>query len=213
MSQVQLLIEGPIARMILDQPGKKNAINRAMWEPLANHCDDIEADPKIKLVVLEGAGDCFSGGADLAEMQAMLAAGESLAPNYSAVDKSLTRLRSLALPSIAAIRGVCMGGGCMVALTADFRVANEDSVFAITPAKQGLTITPEQINDLLALVGVSRAKEMLYTGRRVAAPEALALGPHQRNRQGGKPGRPRCWLGRSADCRLPAFGPNLQTGD
>ncbi len=176
MSQVQLITDGPVARMVLDQPGKKNAINRGMWESLASHCDCIEANPAIKLLVLKGAGDCFSGGADLNEMQAMLTAGESLAPNYSAVDKSLTRLRNLAIPSVAAIRGACMGGGCMIALTADFRIASDDSLFAITPAKLGLTITPEQINDLLALVGVSRAKELLYTGRKASAADALGWG-------------------------------------
>jgi enoyl-CoA hydratase/carnithine racemase len=176
MSEVHLTIDGPIARMILDQPGKKNAIDRSMWQALASHCDHIEADRAVKLLVLQGAGDCFSSGADLSEMQAMLTAGESLEPNYSAVDKSLTRLRSLAIPSIAAIRGACMGGGCMIALTADFRIATDDSLFAITPAKLGLTITPEQINDLLGLVGVSRAKEMLYTGRRVNAADALGWG-------------------------------------
>ena len=176
MSEVHLSIDGPIARMVLDQPGKKNAIDRSMWQALASHCDHIDADSAVKLLVLQGAGDCFSGGADLKEMQAMLSAGESLQPNYSAVDKSLTRLRGLSIPSIAAIRGACMGGGCMIALTADFRIASDDSLFAITPAKLGLTITPEQINDLLALVGLSRAKEMLYTGRRVEAVDALAWG-------------------------------------
>lgn len=176
MAQVQLSVDGPIARLILDQPRKKNAINRAMWQSMATYCDRLEADGSVKLLILEGAGDCFSGGADLAEMQAMLSAGESLAPNYQAVDQSLTRLRNVAIPSIAVIRGACMGGGCMVALTADFRLAAHDSLFAITPARLGLTITPEQINDLMTLVGVSRTKEMLYTGRRVTAKTALAWG-------------------------------------
>jgi enoyl-CoA hydratase/carnithine racemase len=176
MAQVQLSIEGPVAHLILDQPGKKNAINRTMWQAMAMHCGRLEADPSVKLLILQGAGDCFSGGADLAEMQTMLTAGESLAPNYEAVDAALTSLRNLSIPSIAMIRGACMGGGCMVALTADFRLATHDSVFAITPARLGLTITPEQINDLIVLVGVSRAKEMLYTGRRVTAEDALTWG-------------------------------------
>lgn len=176
MAQVQLSIEGPVARLTLDQPGKKNAINRTMWQAMATHCDQLEADRSVRLLILQGAGDCFSGGADLAEMQTMLSAGESLAPNYEAVDAALTSLRNVSIPSIAVIRGACMGGGCMVALTADFRLAADDSVFAITPARLGLTITPEQINDLITLVGVSRAKEMLYTGRRVTADEALVWG-------------------------------------
>jgi len=176
MAQVQLSIDGPVARLTLDQPGKKNAINRAMWQAMTTHCAQLEADSSVKLLILEGAGDCFSGGADLAEMQAMLSAGESLAPNYEAVDEGLTSLRNLSIPSIAVIRGACMGGGCMVVLTADFRLATQDSVFAITPARLGLTITPDQINDLITLVGVSRAKEMLYTGRRVTAEDALSWG-------------------------------------
>ena len=176
MAQVQLTTEGPVARLTLKAPDKKNAINRAMWQALADYCERLETDDAVRLVILQGHGDCFSGGADLAEMQAMLEAGESLAPNYAAVDKALTQLRNLTKPSIAVIRGACMGGGCMVTLTADFRLAARDSVFAITPARLGLTITPEQINDLISLVGVSRAKEMLYTGRRVAAADALAWG-------------------------------------
>ena len=161
---------------MLNRPDVKNAIDRGMWLELAEHCDRIEEDATIKVVVLEGAGATFSGGADLKEMHAMLLAGESLAPNYRAVDKSLTRLRELGRPSIAVIRGACMGGGCMIALTADFRIAAQQSVFAITPARLGLTITPEQIQDLIQLVGVSRAKDMLYTGRQVSDQEALQWG-------------------------------------
>ena len=174
--KVLLRREGAIARLMLNSAGNKNAIDRSMWLSIVEHCNCIETDNGIKVVVLEGAGDCFSGGADLKEMHQMLSRGDSLAPNYQAVDQSLTRLRQLSCPSIALIRGVCMGGGCMIALTADFRLAAQGSVFAITPARLGLTITPEQIQDLIQLVGVSRAKEMLYTGRRVDDQEALQWG-------------------------------------
>jgi enoyl-CoA hydratase/carnithine racemase len=127
-------------------------------------------------VVIRGAGDGFSGGADLGEMHALLAANQSLQGHYVAVDQALTRLRTLNRPTIARIHGACMGGGCMICMTADFRIASNDASFGITPAKLGLTITTEQIADLIRIVGEARAKQLLYTGQRIDSATALAWG-------------------------------------
>ena len=168
--------DGPVRTLVLNRPKKKNAINKGMWQALVAQCDEIEADPAVKVVVIRGAGDGFSGGADLGEMHALLAADESLQGHYVAVDQALTRLRTLNRPVIAMIHGACMGGGCMICLTADFRLASNDASFAITPARLGLTITTEQIADLMRIVGEARAKQMLYTGQRIDSDTALAWG-------------------------------------
>lgn len=175
-NQLRVVDDGPIRTLILNRPDKKNAINKAMWQALAEQCDAIESDAGVKIVVVRGAGDCFSGGADLEEMHALLEADVSLEGHYRAVDQALTRLRTLQRPMIAMIHGACMGGGCMICLTADFRIASDQATFAITPSKLGLTITTEQIADLIRIVGEARAKEMLYTGQRLQASRATQWG-------------------------------------
>lgn len=167
---------GPVRTLVLNRPKKKNAINKAMWQGFVDQCTAIQSDPSVKVVVVRGAGDCFSGGADLGEMHALLAANQSLEGHYLAVDQALTRLRTLNRPVIAMIHGACMGGGSMICMTADFRIAATNSSFAITPAKLGLTITTEQIADLIRIVGEARAKQMLYTGQRLDAETALDWG-------------------------------------
>ncbi len=168
--------DGPVRTLILNRPDKKNAINKGMWQGLVEQCDAIASDPHVKVVVVRGAGDCFSGGADLSEMHALLQTKQSLRGHYLAVDEALTRLRTLQRPVIAMIRGACMGGGCMISLTADLRIATSEATFAITPAKLGLTITTEQIADLIRSVGEARAKQMLYTGQRLTARQASDWG-------------------------------------
>lgn len=178
MAESDLLVrrDGPAVHIVLNRPTKKNAIRRGMWQALAGLATELAADESTKVVILSGSGGCFSAGADIEEMNTMLAEGQSLEPNYEAVDDALTLFRGLPRPVVAATSGFCMGGGCMLALTADFRIADSSSEFAITPAKLGLTITSEQINDLVTQVGYGRAKEMLYTGRRVGAAEAAQWG-------------------------------------
>ena len=171
-NHVRIEDDGPIRTLILNRPTKKNAINKGMWEQLIDQCDAIESDPAVKVVVVRGAGDCFSGGADLEEMHQLLQANLSLEDHYIAVDQALTRLRTLDRPMIAMIHGACMGGGCMICLTADFRIATREATFAITPARLGLTITVEQIADLIKIIGEARAKQMLYTGQRLSADQA-----------------------------------------
>ena len=173
---IQVVDEGPVRTLILNRPNKKNAINKGMWQGLVAQCDAIEASDAVKVVVVRGAGDGFSGGADLSEMHELLAADQSLEGHYLAVDAALTRLRRLDRPMIAMIHGACMGGGCMICLTADFRIAADNASFAITPAKLGLTITTEQIADLIRIVGEARAKQMLYTGQRLSAEQAADWG-------------------------------------
>jgi len=173
---IKVETDGPVRTLVLNRPGKKNAINKGMWQALVNQCDAIEADSAVKVVVIRGAGDGFSGGADLGEMHALLSANQSLQGHYVAVDQALTRLRTLNRPTIAMIHGACMGGGCMICMTADFRIASNDASFAITPARLGLTITTEQIADLMRVVGEARAKQMLYTGQRIDSQMALAWG-------------------------------------
>ncbi len=173
---IQVVDNGPVRTLVLNRPHKKNAINKGMWQGLVAQCDAIEASDVVKVVVIRGAGDGFSGGADLSEMHQLLEANKSLAGHYLAVDAALTRLRMLNRPMIAMIHGACMGGGCMICLTADFRIAAEDASFAITPAKLGLTITSEQIADLMRIIGEARAKEMLYTGQRLTAAQAAQWG-------------------------------------
>lgn len=177
MSELLTDIHPPIARVTLNRPEKRNAITGAMWQDLHTLAGTLGADASIKVVLLTGAGsEAFSAGADIAEMRAQLAEPARLRAVQQAVLDAQASWEALPVPTIAVIRGACTGGGCGLALSCDLRLASPDAFFAIPPAKLGLAYSLADTKRLYDLVGPSRAKEILFTGRRIGAEEALALG-------------------------------------
>lgn len=177
MSELLTDIHPPIARVTLNRPEKRNAITGAMWQGLHALAGQIGADASIKVVLLSGAGsEAFSAGADIAEMRTQLADPAGLRTVQQAVLDAQAAWEALPIPTIAMIRGACTGGGCGLALSCDLRLASPDAFFAIPPAKLGLAYSLADTKRLYDLVGPSRAKEILFTGRRIGADEALGLG-------------------------------------
>jgi enoyl-CoA hydratase/carnithine racemase len=126
---------------------------------------------------VRGSGhEAFSAGADIAEMEQQLRDPPALEVTQQAVQVAQDAWARLPKPTIAVIEGACTGGGCGLALTCDLRLATPDSFFAIPPAKLGLVYSLVDTRRLVDVVGPARAKEMLFTGRRVAADEALQFG-------------------------------------
>ena len=177
MSDLVTDIHPPIARVTINRPDRRNAVSSAMWQELEAIAARLNDDPTIKIAVIAGAGTAaFSAGADIVEMQQGLADPTRMKVMQQAVLDAQAAWERLPMPTLAVIRGACTGGGCGLALACDLRLATPDAFFAIPPAKLGLAYSLADTKRLYDLVGPSRAKEILFTGRRVNAEEALALG-------------------------------------
>lgn len=170
-------IHPPIARVTLNRPDKRNAINAAMWRGLLELATRLEQDPTLRVVLLRGAGElAFSAGADILEMQQTVSDPARMKAMQDVVLEAQLAWERLPIPTVAVIRGACTGGGCGLALSCDLRLASPDAFFAIPPAKLGLAYSLADTKRLHDLVGPSRTKEILFTGRRINAEEALQLG-------------------------------------
>ncbi len=162
--------------IIADNQPRLNAYTKSMWAALPVLVADAEADPDVRVIVLAGAGDkAFSAGADISEFETGRTAAQ--AAEYDALNHTaFEAVAHAAKPTIAAIRGFCMGGGLELAICCDLRLAADNARLAIPAAKLGIGYNPRWIRPLLAVVSPARAKELLYTGRRYDAGEALAIG-------------------------------------
>jgi enoyl-CoA hydratase len=169
--------DGAIGWMTFNNPLRRNAVSVDMWQAIPEVLADFEADPDIRVIVFTGAGDkAFVSGADIsqfAEQRADRDANEVYSAQSAAANRAMVRLTK---PSIAMIRGYCIGGGMAVALTCDMRICSEDSRFAIPAARLGLGYGFDGVKALSDVVGPSFAKEILFTARQFDADEALRIG-------------------------------------
>ena len=165
-----------VATVTLDRPARRNAVSLAMWRALDRSFTAFADDPRIRVVVLTGAGGHFCAGADITEFAEVRTGVEDGTAYEHAVDRCTEAIMALPKPTIAAISGFCVGGGCGLAMACDFRVADPTARFAIPAARLGIVYGPIDCRNLISLVGLARAKEILFTGRRIEAAEALAIG-------------------------------------
>jgi enoyl-CoA hydratase/carnithine racemase len=170
------LATGRISHLVLASPSTRNAMTRAMWSALPLICDRVAADASIRVLVVSGEGGTFCAGADISEFEETYRTPMSAQAVNTAVREAQARLRTLPKPTIAAIEGSCMGGGCGIALACDLRIAAEGARFAITPAKLGIAYSPADTRQLISAVGEAVAREMLLTARVLEAREALRVG-------------------------------------
>ena len=176
MSDIDVIFSGALARIRLNSPARRNAISRAMWLALPEICAAIEARADALVVVVEGAGGHFSAGADIQEFAEVYRDAATTHDYVNAIQAGLAALAALDRPTIAALAGVAVGGGLGLALCCDLRFCAEDATLAITPAKLGLLYGHVETRRLVELVGPARAKDLLFSGRRIAPAEALAFG-------------------------------------
>jgi enoyl-CoA hydratase/carnithine racemase len=176
-SAVRLLRDGVRATIVIDRAAKKNAIDEAAWRAFGDVAAQIAADPEIAVVVVRGASGIFSAGADIAEFVALTTADAARRDAFAdAVRGGEEAVATVDRPTIAAIEGVCVGGGCQIALACDIRIAAEGTRFGITPAKLGIVYPVASTRRLVAAVGRAAAKDLLFTGRLILAEEALRIG-------------------------------------
>ncbi len=179
---VLLETEGKIAVVTLNRPKARNAFNRGILEGLYEAAGHIRAEPSVSVVIITGAGDqSFCAGIDLK----MVAAGEDLTTAVKRHDRfeqiqiyrdCFTAFEKLPVPVIAAVNGFCLGAGLELALACDIRLADETAVFSIPEVQLGIIPDGGGTQRLPRIVGVGKAKELIYSGRRIDAREALRIG-------------------------------------
>ncbi len=164
-----------LAHLILNRPESLNAINNALAEELGAACERLGADADVWAIVFRGAGErAFSAGADLK-------ARRDFTPEQWQAQRDLFRrmfkqLRDVPQPMIAAVHGYALGGGTELAMLADFVVASDDAVFGLTEVSLGIIPGGGGTQSLPRLIGRNRAKELIFSARRIPAAEALELG-------------------------------------
>ncbi len=172
VADAELVVEvtGPVATVVIRNPDRRNAMTPAMWRQLPVLLDGLEADPTVRALVLTGADGTFCAGADLGGLDELLTGDLAIAVAAE------ERLAAFAKPTVAAIRGACVGGGCQLAVACDLRIAAEDARFGVPPARLGLVYPPPTTRRLARLIGPAAAKHLLFTGDLVDAGRALRVG-------------------------------------
>jgi enoyl-CoA hydratase/carnithine racemase len=176
MSDLRLVLEPPLARIVLDRPERRNAMSASMWRDLVQICSQIEARDDVEAVIVEGAGGHFCSGADIAEFDEVFAEAGSARAYLGAIERGLEALNRLDRPTLASIEGSAVGGGLAIALACDLRFAATDAHLAIPPAKLGLLYGPVETRLLVEAIGPAAAKDLLFSARAIEAQEALQLG-------------------------------------
>jgi enoyl-CoA hydratase len=175
--RVQAWTEGSTLHIRFNNPARHNALSVDMWQAVPPLLRQAEQDAAIRLVVFSGAGDkAFVSGADISQFEDMRAAREAVKQYEAMAEEALMAIYHCARPTLACIRGWCIGGGVNVAISCDLRIASDDSTFAIPAARLGLGYRLSALKNLVDLVGVGTAKDLFFTARRIDAAEAKAIG-------------------------------------
>jgi enoyl-CoA hydratase len=164
-----------VGTVILNRPDKLNALNSTVYNELYDVFESIENDPEVRAVVLTGSGDrAFAAGSDVAEMQNM---GPIEAQKFMAtIRKASDRIYSLTKPTIAAIHGYALGGGNELAMCCDLRICSDKARFGQPEINLGLIPGASGTQRLPRLIGVAKAKEMIFLGDNIDAAAALSVG-------------------------------------
>jgi len=169
--------DGSIGYVIFNNPERHNAVSLDMWAAAGKMLDDFRDDNDIRVVVVTGAGDkAFVSGADISRFEKERSNEEAVARYNATVAKSCDAFQDFPKPTIAMIRGYCLGGGVGLAICCDIRICTEGSKFAVPAAKLGLGYGYSGLKRLVDVVGPSFAMEIFYTARQFSAAEALAMG-------------------------------------
>lgn len=169
--------DGAIGWLVFDNPARRNAVSIGMWEAIPGVLDDFAADPAIRVVVLAGAGDrAFVSGADISQFESQRSAPEAVRRYEEIGEAAQSKLQDFDKPTIAMIRGYCIGGGVNIAAACDLRLAADDARFSIPAAKMGLGYRASSMKKLVDIVGAAYAKEIMITARQFSAVEAREMG-------------------------------------
>ena len=176
-AHIDLARDGAIATVIVANDGKLNAVTAQMWRDLKAGFDALSDDDGLRCVIVRGAGEAFAAGGDIgefAELRDTLARARQLHEQW--VAPALAAVRDCPHPTIAAIRGPCIGGGLEIACACDIRIAAADARFGAPINRLGFSMAPAELAIVLAVTGPAAALELLLEGRIIEAAEALRRG-------------------------------------
>jgi enoyl-CoA hydratase/carnithine racemase len=169
--------EGSIGWITFNNPERHNATSYEMWQALSVVLEAYAKDPAVRVIVLRGAGDkAFSAGADISQFKEKRSGAEAVKQYNAVADAANQALRDCSKPTIAMIRGYCMGGGTAIAVGCDIRIAADDARFGVPAARLGLGYRFEGIKRLASIVGPSFTAEIFFSARQFTAQEALHMG-------------------------------------
>jgi len=170
-------VRDKVGYVVFNRPQARNALTFAMYERLAEICEQADRDGSIKVLVLSGAGDkAFASGTDISQFRAFRTAQDAL--DYEArIDRVLGTLERTRVPTIAAIAGACTGGGAGIAACCDIRIGASTARFGFPIARTlGNCLAMSNLSRLAALIGPARVKDIIFTARLVEAEEARQIG-------------------------------------
>lgn len=175
--QVHLTIEDGIARILIDRPEARNAMTWAMYDRLAQICEQIANDPAVRVATLRGAGgEAFVAGTDI-EQFASFSSGEDGIEYEKVIDARIGQIERLPMPTIAIVDGWAIGGGLAISAACDFRIATPKSSFGVPIARTlGNCLSMSNLARVVAGFGAARAKRMLLLADSISAQEALDCG-------------------------------------
>lgn len=175
--RVQTWLDQRTLHIRFNNPARHNALSVDMWEAVPPLLEQACHDDQVRLVVFSGAGEkAFVSGADISQFEDMRAAREAVAHYEKMAEATLMGIHDFPKPTLACIRGWCIGGGVNVAISCDIRIAASDAVFSIPAARLGLGYRYSAMKNLVDLIGPGAAKDLFFTARRIDAAEAKSLG-------------------------------------
>lgn len=176
MSDILCDIDEGVAVVKINRPTLRNSVTFAMWQELGDIFARLSVDSTVRSIILAGTGDDFSTGADIAEFATVREDLEKAKAYEVAVDYGCAGIAHAAKPVIAVTLGYTLGGGAHLAMSTDFRFAHPDAKFGIPAARLSIVYGVTATRKLLALVGLTEAKRILYTAERFDADHALRVG-------------------------------------
>jgi enoyl-CoA hydratase len=169
--------DGGVGYVIFNNPERHNAVSLDMWDATSRILEGFANDEEVRVVVLTGAGGkAFVSGADISKFESERATLEATRRYNASVEKAYTGIQQFAKPTIAMIRGYCIGGGVGLAVCCDLRICSDNSRFAVPAAKLGLGYSYAGLRRLVDVVGPAFAREIFFTARQFDAEEASRMG-------------------------------------
>jgi len=169
--------DGSVGTVTFNNPERHNAMSLEMWEALVRHLEDFAKDKDVRVLVLTGAGGkAFVSGADISKFEDERSSKEGIARYNAAVERGYSAVHAFPKPTIAMVRGYCIGGGMGIASCCDIRICSPGARFAVPAAKLGLGYDFPGLKRLVDVVGPSFTKEIFFTARQFDATEAKDMG-------------------------------------
>jgi enoyl-CoA hydratase/carnithine racemase len=177
IGRLRIEVHGAVGSIVFDNPTRRNAVTLEMWEELTPAIDRFSDDPEIRVVTLRGAGDAaFVSGADISEFKSKRSTGIDRDRYDRATNVAQQRLYELMKPTVAVVRGYCVGAGVALAACCDVRIASSGARFSVPAAKLGLGYRAAVIRKLMDLLGPSRVLDIFYTAELFDARHAQSIG-------------------------------------